>query len=74
MNNYLEYLEDQLPQFLKPQDLVDLGLWPNIAAVYVARSKGMTPCCVRIGRKILFPRKGIVDFLNRRTESEVQRV
>jgi len=53
----------KLPEFLTTQHLVDIGLYPNRPSVHLARSRGQAPDCMRIGKKIVFPRAAIIEFV-----------
>ena len=52
-----------LPMFLTTQDLVDIGLYKNRRAVHMQHFRGKTPPCLYIGRKLLFPKAAIIDFV-----------
>jgi len=53
----------KLPEFLNTQDLVDIGLYPNRQSVHLARSRNQAPACMRIGKKVVFPKGAIIDFV-----------
>jgi len=55
-----------LPAFLTSQDLVDLGLYATADCVYIARRRGNGPDFVRLGRKVLYPKSCIINFLQKR--------
>ncbi len=56
---------DSMPELLSGEDLVRIGLYPNKAAAYLARYRGQSPDFVKIGKKILYPKESVVQFLNR---------
>ena len=54
---------DEKREFLTSGDLVDLGLFPSINAVYSARKRGVSPDFVKIGAKVLYPRSCVFEFV-----------
>ena len=54
---------EKLPEFLTTQNLVDIGLYPNRQSVHLARYRGQAPSCMRIGKKIVFPKALVVEFV-----------
>lgn len=54
-----------LPDFLRPCDLVSLGLFSSRDALYSARAGGKSPDFIRVGRRIIYPKAGILDFIER---------
>lgn len=57
-----------LPQFLSSHHLVDLGLYPSLDAVYLARIRGNSPDFIKLKRKILYPRNSLIKFLEERMQ------
>lgn len=53
-----------VPDFLSTNDLVKLGLYPNKNSAYFARLKGLSPDYIRLGRKILYPQKSVIEFID----------
>lgn len=56
---------DSLPEFLKSNDLVQLGLYPSNDAVYLARIRGQGPDFIRFKRKVLYPKTSVFTFIER---------
>ena len=54
---------DGKQEFLTSSDLVDLGLFPSVNAVYSARKRGVSPDFVKVGAKVLYPKSCVVDFV-----------
>ncbi len=66
MNDVTQKIKEslsRLPEFLTTLDLVDIGLYPTRSAVHLARSRGQAPSCMRIGKKIVFPKGAIIEFV-----------
>jgi len=51
------------PEFLSSGDLVKLGLYPTTGALYFARRRGKSPNFIKIGRRIVYPKHSIIEFL-----------
>lgn len=62
MENVINEIET-LPLFLQVKDLVDLGLYPSENAVYLARRRGDVPDYITFGRRTVFPRESVIEFL-----------
>lgn len=56
---------DGMPDLLATQDLVSLGLYPSTDAAYLARIRGKSPDFLKIGRKVLYPKASVMDFLKK---------
>ncbi len=56
---------ESLPELLNSKDLVTLGLYPTKDSVYIARLRGKSPDYVQIGHKVLYPKKCVLEFLER---------
>lgn len=62
-------IADQLeayPKFLTSNDLVNLGLFRSSDLAYLARRKGKSPDYVKFGRKVLYPKSCVIDFIQTR--------
>lgn len=66
--NYCEELiqkiVENLPDPCTQQDLVEVGLYPNLQLASQARKVGNTPEYIKLGKKILYPKLGIIEWLN----------
>ena len=58
-----------LPEFLTSADLIRLGLYTSTDACYFARKTGNSPDFIQIKRKVLYPRDGVIKFLDERKKS-----
>lgn len=56
---------DDLPDFLTQSTLIKLGLYSNRDALYFARIRGNGPNFIKLGRRIVYPKKDIVSFLEK---------
>ena len=54
---------DDMPQFLSSRQLVQLGLYPSLDAVYLARVRGQSPDFMKLKRKILYPKHRVLAFI-----------
>ena len=51
------------PELLTSRDLVALGLYPSVDAVYLARIRGHSPDYLKIGKKVLYTREKVLLFM-----------
>lgn len=63
MKNKLFNQLDAFPEFLNSHHLVQLGLYPSIDAVCLARLRGNSPDFVKLKGKVLYPKINVVEFL-----------
>ena len=56
---------DSLPAFLSTKDLVNLGLYINIDAAYLARLNGNSPDFIKFNRKILYKKADVIEFIEK---------
>lgn len=59
---------NDLNVLLKAPEVAEI-LRSNVKAVYELSNRGLLPC-IRIGRKKLFPRQGVIDFINGKTPKQ----
>lgn len=62
-------MEEELknyPEFLMSHHLVELGLYGNLGAVRSARWRGSGPDYIKLQKKILYPKKNLIKFLQSR--------
>ncbi len=64
MSNVISYKISSFPEFLTSQNLVELGLYSNINSVYLARVKKTGPQHFKLGRKVLYPKTQVVEFID----------
>ncbi len=66
-----ETLRKDLPYLCKATDLVRVGLYRNVQAVYLARKLGEGPPFMVIPhRGVVYPREGIIEFLESHIEMQ----
>jgi hypothetical protein len=54
---------NRFPDFLKPRDLISVGLYSNRDALYKARIKGAGPDFIKLGHKILYAKMSVMQFI-----------
>ena len=59
----LTELLKKYPDFLTPNHLVEMGLYPSVDSVYLARARNQTPCFIQVKRKVLYPKLSLLEFL-----------
>jgi hypothetical protein len=57
---------ESLPELLSSSDLVKLGLFENEGTAFLARHRGVSPPYVKFGRRVLYPKKLLMDFFCQR--------
>lgn len=57
---------ERFPDFLTPDDIVELGLFRDKDGAAQARVKGRSPDYVKFGRKVLYPKASLIQFLESR--------
>lgn len=64
----MTYLDSfsSFPEFLSSHDLVSLGLFASTDSAYVARVRGHSPAFLKIGRKIVYPKASVIQFIQDR--------
>ncbi len=56
---------DEYPEFLTSAQLVELGFFRSKGCVYMARVKGTGPDFIKLKKKILYPKKALIEFVNK---------
>jgi len=69
MNNSKSINLDSLPELLSPKDLVNLGLYRSLDGAYIARLKGVAPDYIKVRKKIYYPKKKVLEFLENHMKS-----
>jgi hypothetical protein len=64
MFNIIEVLKDY-PAFLRPHDLVALGIYPSVIACKNSRYKGTSPDYVKTDRKVLYPKNALISWISK---------
>lgn len=60
---FIQDLEKRLPDLCRPEHLVKMGIFKYRQSADLARREGKGPDFFKIGRKIFYPRDGIVKWL-----------
>lgn len=61
-----------LPDLLNTNDLINLGLYTSKNSAYSARVNGHSPDYIKIGRRILYPKQSVIEFVdNHLTKNKV---
>ena len=58
-----EKIEKNYPELLRARDLVSIGLYSDPCVAFVARKNCTGPEYFRIGGRILYPKEGVIKFL-----------
>ncbi len=58
---------DSLPTLLSSSDLVEIGLYRDINAAFIARKRGLCPDFIKLKRKILYKKSSVLDFIEQHT-------
>ncbi len=66
MSPNINNLLSQIPQFLSSRHLVQLGLYPSLDAVYLARARGQSPDFLKLKRKVLYPQDSVLLFIEQK--------
>ena len=69
MSQTLAQRLESLPEFMSGHDLIKLGLFKTLNALYVARTRGTAPDHIKIVRKILYPRDAVIEFIKAHTQN-----
>lgn len=66
MDSGIEKMLEEYPKFLSSQDLIDLGIYKSIDSCYMSRVRLEGPQWIKLGRKILYSKNLLVEFLTSR--------
>jgi hypothetical protein len=66
---FIQDLEKRLPNLCRPEHLVEIGIFKYRQSADLARRAGRGPDFFKIGRKIFYPREGIVKWLKDSTHA-----
>lgn len=67
MKDLISILESMKEKdFLSSKDLVGLGLWSSENAAYEARKRGQSPHYCKMGRRVIYPKQSVIDFILQR--------
>lgn len=65
-DNLFENIKENYPELLKSKHLIELGLYSGDDAAWFARRDGIAPPYIRIKTRILYPRAGVINFLEKK--------
>ncbi len=57
---------EEMPEYLSTQHLIQLCIYARIDAAYTARIQGYSPPFIKLRHKILYSKKSVIEFLERR--------
>lgn len=57
---------DNWPELLSTEELVTLGIFNSTGGAYFARRHGTGPAFIKEGRKVLYPKDGVITFVESR--------
>lgn len=60
---FIQDLENKLPELCRPQHLVDLGIFKYRQSTDLFRKEKKGPDFFKLGRKVFYPRSGILKWL-----------
>jgi hypothetical protein len=61
---------EEMPAFLTSKDLVALGVFKTKDCSYHARRNKCSPPYIKLNHKILYPKQGLIEWLEERTVSD----
>lgn len=59
---FISELEKRLPELCRPYHLIAMGIFKNRQTIDLVRKQGKGPDFFKIGRKIFYPKEGIIDW------------
>lgn len=62
-DEFIQNLQNWLPDAVSSKTLVSIGLFNSAQAVRNSRLSGDTPPYFRIGKRIMYPKKGVIEWL-----------
>jgi len=64
---YLKYLSQTMPEKCSPRDLVKFGIYNNPQCACIARKRGDTPDYFKVGKRIIYMRDAVIQWLKTRS-------
>jgi len=69
IESLVQDITDNLPEFLRPRDLVACGLYKSRSDVCWAMKRGQAPPSIKLtSHKIVFPRASLCDWLKEKVD------
>jgi len=66
MNSKIIEKLEKLPEFLRGNILIELGLFKDQDALWLSRKTKQSPDFIRVNKKILYLRDSVIDFIKKR--------
>ena len=67
----IQRITENLPEFLRPRDLIEAGLYKSRSDLCWSMKRGLAPPSIQLSpRKIVFPRAALRDWLKEKTLAE----
>jgi hypothetical protein len=64
-DEFFKHVEMLLPDLCLPKDLIRCGLFNSLQNAHLARKEKRSPPYYRIGRRIIYPKKGVLEWMRR---------
>jgi hypothetical protein len=69
INLVIDDLDLKLPAFLRPSDLIDIGLYKSRSDICWSMKRGKAPPSIKLStHKVVFPRAALCDWLRKKAE------
>lgn len=61
-----EKIEKDFPELLRTRDLIAIGIYSAACVAWTARKNNKGPAYVRLDGKIVYPKAGVIEFLQKK--------
>jgi hypothetical protein len=73
VEDLIKKIEEKAPDFMRPLDLIEIGIYSSHAEISTLLKKGFAPPYMRLGqKKVIFPKKTLCDWLRKRAEYDIR--
>lgn len=72
--NYINEVKINLPDKCSVEDLIEQGIFKSPQAAAHARRVGDTPDYFKLGRRIMYPKDGVIEWLNEKKHESRQTI
>jgi hypothetical protein len=62
-DEWIQKIAEKLPEDCTTDDLIRVGLYNSAHTASMARSQGNGPPYLKVGRKIIYPKPGVLNWL-----------
>lgn len=62
-DDFILKMEKTLPDIVETHELVKVGVYPSLQSAYHARKSKNSPDYFSIGRRVFYPKSGIIEWL-----------